>query len=373
MDARLKLGIVLYELGRLRDATDVLGQLVVEHPGLAAGWAHLARAIVPQGYAWEAHDAISRASSAKPDAEALLALSSLHLGLQDVEAAESASRQAVEMTPDSASAWIQLGQILALKGQRSDAIKAYQRAMATEPGNAVVAFFLAAMGADDPANRGGAPTMAPPEYVRALFDNCADRFDGMLVGSLSYRTPKLLDRMFSNWLKRNRAERAKKLVMLDAGCGTGLCGLWMNKYRGQLIGVDLSRRMISEAQDRKAYDELVPGEVVEELEKRPEALDLIVAADVLVYFGDLNRLFTAGAAALRPGGIFLLSVEAITEGDYRLLPTQRFAHSMNYLSRLAAANGLAVRATEAAVLRLEQGTDVKGFLLLAEKTAGMSS
>jgi predicted TPR repeat methyltransferase len=368
IDARLRLGIVLQDLGRLVEATDVLGQLVVDHPRLAAGWAQLARAIVPQGFAWEAHGAISRAMRAKPDADTLVTLSVLHLAMQDKDAAESACRRAVKMSPASVPAWMQLGQVLALKGKQTDAATAYQRVLENDPGNALAIFFLTALRSDpikpDVSNT---VTMAPPQYVRALFDGCAENFDGLLVGSLKYRTPQLLDLMYSRWRDVNGSDATKSLQMLDAGCGTGLCGLWMARYRGRLLGVDVSRRMIAEAQDKKVYDELVPGDVVEELQRRPDSLDLIVAADVMVYFGVLDQFFTAAATALRPGGAFLFSVEAAVDADYLLLPTQRFAHSLDYLNRLADSNALALRTTEHATLRQEQGNDVRGYLVLAER------
>jgi predicted TPR repeat methyltransferase len=141
----------------------------------------------------------------------------------------------------------------------------------------------------------------------------------------------------------------------------------MAEYRGSLIGVDLSRRMLRESQARGIYDELIPAEVVEELERRTDELNLIVAADVLVYLGDLQRLFAAAATALRVGGILIFSVETTPEADFQLLPTLRYAHSTDYLHRLASSNRLAVRATKNVVLRLEQGADVHGYLMLAEK------
>jgi len=103
------------------------------------------------------------------------------------------------------------------------------------------------------------------------------------------------------------------------------------------------------------------------MEKRPTSLDLIVAADVLVYIGDVARLFAAVAKALREGGVFLFSAEASPDVDFLLLPTQRFAHSLVYLQRLAGANDLAVRMIEESVLRLEKGHDVRGYLMLMEK------
>jgi predicted TPR repeat methyltransferase len=369
-DARLNLGTVLLELGRLMEATEVLSRLVADHPELASGWVHLAGAIAPEGFAWEAHQAIARALKGKPDAQTLVAASMVLMTLEDPDAAETAVRRAVKMSPLNVAAWIQLGQILSANDQKLEAGEAYRRALAIEPANAMAAFFLAALGGANPA---GTPLVAtaPPEYVRGLFDGFAGRFDASLVDSLKYQTPQLLAQLLERRLKAAGGDAAGPLVMLDAGCGTGLCGPWLAGYRGRLVGVDLSRGMIAKAQARAVYDELITGEVVAELEKRPGSLDLIVAADVLVYIGDLVRLFAAAAAALRPGGMFLLSVEAgiSADADFVLLPTQRFAHSMGYLRRLADSSGLSLRATEEAVIRQEKGKDVQGYLVLAERSA----
>ena len=49
--------------------------------------------------------------------------------------------------------------------------------------------------------------------------------------------------------------------MLDAGCGTGLCGPLIAPYARRLVGVDLSERMLAQARARDVYDELVKGEL----------------------------------------------------------------------------------------------------------------
>jgi predicted TPR repeat methyltransferase len=361
VEARLKLGIELQDSGRLAQAAEVLGQLVVDYPNCAAGWVQLARAIAPEGFAWEAHQAVARALKGKPDSQTLVTAATVLMTLEDLAGANSATRRAVKLTPRSVSAWIQRGLVLSADGRGSEAAEAYQQALANEPGNAVARFLLSALD-----GRSAAAT-APPEYVRTLFDGCAEQFEDRLVTSLQYRVPQLLEQILSRWLKRTGAEPVKPMAMLDAGCGTGLCAQWLAQHRGQLIGVDLSSRMIAKADARNIYDELIAGEVVCELEKRPGALDLILASDVLVYFGDLTRVFAAAAAALRTGGVFVLSVEAGADAEFVLQSTQRFAHSMGYLNRLAASNDLSVRETEEAVLRLEKGVEVRGHLMLAEK------
>src|SRR3546814_4562577 len=77
----------------------------------------------------------------------------------------------------------------------------------------------------------------------------------------------------------------------------------------RLDGIDLSPRMVDHARQRRIYDELQVGEIVALLQDRPEAYDLMLAADVLSYFGDLRPLFEAAHAALRNDGAFVATVE----------------------------------------------------------------
>ncbi len=368
-DAWLSLGMVLHDQGRLTEAAEVLGKLIVIHPKCAQGWVQLARAIAPAGFAWEAHQAIGKALKARPDAETLVAASMVLMTLEDTGTAESVVRQAIKLSPQNASAWLQLGQVLSLQNQRTEAAAAYRKALACDPANTVAAFFLEAIGTDAGEKAPVAPKMAtaPPEYVRALFDEFAHKFEDSLVGSLKYDVPKKLEQLFEKHLHCDGISTARTLTMLDAGCGTGLCGQWMARYRGRLIGVDLSSGMITKARERAIYDELIAGEVVEELERRPATFDLIVAADVLVYLGDLTPLFNAAATALRPGGIFMFSVESTADADFLLRPTQRFAHSKAYLQRLTETNGLTLLAIEDSVIRLEKDAEVAGYLGMAEK------
>jgi predicted TPR repeat methyltransferase len=221
-------------------------------------------------------------------------------------------------------------------------------------------------------------SVAPPRYVRSLFDGCAETFEGTLIGSLKYQGPKLLENLLNRHVhltghgqggQRLGDDPLRKMSIFDAGCGTGLCGQWLARYRGHLVGVDLSRAMIAQAKARGIYDELVVGDIIEELQNRPGAFDLIVAGDVLVYFGDLAPFFAAAAGALKPGGMFLFSTEAASDGDYTLLPTQRFAHSMAYLTRICQTHHLKIILSDEDVIRLEKGADVQGYVVLAEKLA----
>ncbi len=366
--AAVGLALVLNDLGRVNEGVELLGLFLVDQPTFAAGWLHLAMLIAPQGFVWEAHDAIHRALKNKPDATTLVSASMLLRSLGDAKAARAVCKKAIKVDANHGPAWIQLGQLLS-EQKPAEAADAYRRALKIEPDNATARFFLAAMESEvrSSGDKPMGPSTAPREYVRGLFDGYAHRFDSSLVGSLKYRVPHLLEERFVRWLQTKQISQTRSLHMFDAGCGTGLCGMWMSRYRGHLIGVDLSRQMIQQSKERGGYDELRAGEVVAELDKHRADLDLIVAGDLLVYIGDLGPLFAAASAALKPGGVSVFSAEAGTALDYALLPTHRFAHARPYLERLADSHRFTVHSLDEDRLRREKGVDVRGYLALLEK------
>jgi predicted TPR repeat methyltransferase len=157
------------------------------------------------------------------------------------------------------------------------------------------------------------------------------------------------------------------LNIVDLGCGTGLSGAALRPLAGSLVGVDISEKMIAKASERGVYDQLVHGEVVDFLSTAPDRWDLITAADVLVYMGDLNPLFAAARAAQAGAGLFALSVEAHDGSGYVIRPSRRFAHSLGYLRGCAARHGFAERCAVSVTVRSERGRSVDGFLMVLER------
>jgi predicted TPR repeat methyltransferase len=131
--------------------------------------------------------------------------------------------------------------------------------------------------------------------------------------------------------------------------------------------------MLAKAKTRAVYDELVCAELAEYLAGVTQPVDLAVAADVFVYIGDLDAVFARVAATLRPGGMFAFSVESTASepgaerADYRLLPTHRYAHSPDYVRRLASRHGFGVETAESAVIRKNGDADIVGQLVLLRR------
>ena len=116
--------------------------------------------------------------------------------------------------------------------------------------------------------------------------------------------------------------------------------------------------MIEKACLRKVYDSLVVGDIEAAL---AGTYDLVLAADTLVYLGDLAPLFRAVAARLAPDGYFLFTTETKTGGDFELGPKRRWRHSEVYIRAQEAAAGLDVAGLVAASPRTETNQPVPGF------------
>ena len=87
----------------------------------------------------------------------------------------------------------------------------------------------------------------------------------------------------------------------------------MSQY---LIGVDLSKAILDEAEKaRPGLDnERIVGDILEVfVAKKP--IDLIIAADSYIYFGDLTPLFQSMAEGLALNGIAAFTLENVSTED----------------------------------------------------------
>jgi predicted TPR repeat methyltransferase len=200
--------------------------------------------------------------------------------------------------------------------------------------------------------------------VAHLFDRFASSFDANLA-DLSYKAPE--------WVADDVARRVgaprQNLVTLDAGCGTGLCGPLLAPYASRLVGVDLSVGMLRRAADRGHYTDLFKAELVTFLLHSGLMFELIVSADTLCYFGNLQAFASAAKMALQPGGAVVFTVEALSgeapETGYRLHTHGRYSHSDRYVQAALQDAGLDDVTLQAVVLRNEGDTPVDGWLVSA--------
>lgn len=297
----------------------------------------------------EAADALARAVARAPDrAPTWARLGEVAERLGDLDAAARAFEHALGGAPADVAALRGLAGVRVRQRRLDDAAALYRRLRDAAPDDPGARHMLAALG-------GEAPAAPPPGHVRALFDAYAPDFDASLVGDLGYQVPALMRAA----LGAQRFARA-----LDLGCGTGLAGAAIRDRVDHLEGVDASPRMVERARAR-GYDRLAVGDLVEHLDAGGPPFELVLAADVLLYLGDLAPVHAAARRRLATGGWFVYSVEAGPQ-PFALAPTGRYTHGRAYLESLAAAHGFAILRLDAATLRREAGAAVAGWIVVLE-------
>jgi len=279
----------------------------------------------------------------------------------DLAGAADLFMQAIELVPDFASAWFALGDVRERQGDKTGAIDAFQRAKAA---NSVD--FL---GADLRLLRltSGKLAAMSPQYVTALYDQYAPKFEQSLVGELGYRGPAL---MFDA-VSRTYATDARPMSFhraIDLGCGTGLAARAFEHCVEEFIGIDLSAEMIKRARATELYNALETADAVEGLRHQSDAsADLLLAADMIIYIHDLTPLFIEAARVLQPNGLFAFTAETHDGHGVVLGAGLRFAQSEPHLRELLKQAGFAIQRIDNASIRTESDVPIPSLVVVASK------
>jgi predicted TPR repeat methyltransferase len=383
------LGSMRVRLGKYESALAVLDRALALDPEQADAWCQRGIALAALDRAADAVASFERAL--KLDAQCAPAL--IHLGCTLNELHRPANALAVferllKVQPQHAEAWFRHGQTLQVLARHAEALPSYERALALDAAlpqawlnragilkdngrtdEAIVAYRAAlAHGADAEQVRfhlaalggGGTPASAPRGYVQELFDDYAERFDQHLVGALNYRGHRALVEMLQYAAAGRHMQRA-----LDLGCGTGLCGPLLKAFAARVDGVDLSPQMLVRAHARQVYDQLVTADITEHLQSTGTRYDLVNAADVFTYIGDLTAVFSAVQRVLLAGGLFGFSVEAAPDSvEFELRGSLRYAHSRRHVEALAQRLGYTMLQCVRQALREDQRQPIEALYVV---------
>jgi predicted TPR repeat methyltransferase len=354
------LGIVRRDRLQFDDAIAAFQRAIALEPAHANAYSNLGVVLKAQGKVVEAEDAFRAAIRVSPDhSDAYTNLGILLKNQHRISEAVVCFCKVITFRPKHPEARRLLALAHCTLGEVDKAVGVFEEWLKEEPGHPIAVHMLAACSGRD------VPPRASDEFVEKTFDSFAASFDSKLA-KLSYRAPALVAQM----LRDSEREASKRLDVLDAGCGTGLCGPLIAPYARRLVGVDLSARMMAQARQKQVYDELVKRELTDYLRDSAEAFDVIVSADTLVYFGPLEGVAAASADALRPGGRLIFTVEEWNDGgsgaSYTLNTHGRYSHTRQYLERVLMDVKLQPEIVPAE-LRLEAGDPVAGLVIRATK------
>jgi predicted TPR repeat methyltransferase len=357
------LGNVLLNLGRPDEAADAYAIAVHLSPSNAGFLNNLGAVRRAQGRFPEAESAYLKALELDPTrADVHNNLGNLYGAMGRTEQSFKHYCEALVRDPKLYPARKMLGLAYYTLGRFDEAAKVYRDWMAEEPDNPLPRHYLAACTGE------AVPDRADDAYVEATFDAFADSFDAKLE-QLTYRAPQFV----ANAVLRIHGEPDKQLDVLDAGCGTGLCGPMVAPYARRLVGMDLSAQMLAKARLRGVYDELHKAELTAYLEGLDQGCDLVISADTLCYFGRLEAVSNAAHKALRPQGWLVFTVESLVDAEskeeFHLNPHGRYSHRRDYVEAVLRAAGFARVDSDSVQLRHESGLPVHGWLISAQRQA----
>lgn len=262
-------------------------------------------------------------------------------------------KEILSRSPDDKQALRGAANTLIALDRSEEAIERLQRLLHLKPDDKTAKHLLAAL-------TGQNVTRGNVDYARAVFENYAANFEKHLTEALEYTLPQTIPPV----LEKLDGENAWYGRALDLGCGTGLVGLQIRSYCEHLTGVDVAPAMLKKAAEKAVYDDLKTGDLSATLAELDTGYDLILCADVLLYIGALEEIFSRVVQRSNPGARFVLSTEKLLQGDLKLQPSGRFAHSSEYVQRCATQAGLSLLHQEDIPLRKERGEWLPGELFV---------
>ncbi len=327
-DARDDLVLLSHEMIMQRDGPEqaiaYLEEEAERRPDSVAMTKALAIALSEMERVEEALSLFQRVLGEDPsNLETAIRAADLALRCGDNDSAAAMIEWTAASLPDPKPALVQGAVLFAESQQKDGALKLLQSAEAIGPLSGDERHIAAAV-------RGDAESVYTPAEVTAQFDRHAETFDANLDG-LRYAGPEIMERA----LAESGLDQKRGLDVVDAGCGTGLCGPVVRPVAGALTGIDLSPKMLEAAEARSCYDRLIAGDIKDIADTHAGAFDLLISADVLSYFGDLGDVLRSFRRSLRKGGAAIVIVETgmdepLDEG-FELQPSGRYRHSSKYL------------------------------------------
>lgn len=261
--------------------------------------------------------------------------------------------QILALDPADLEAYRVLGRTLRMANRPDEAAGWYRRCLDRAPGDAIATMGMVAIGRMPP------PPRLPDGVVLYVFDRNAATYEANMA-SLGYTVP---DRLLP--MLRTEIGARGPLDILDLGCGSGLCGPPLRPLARRLVGVDLAPKMLDLARGKRVYDELVAAELIDYLATTADRFDAVIAANVLIYFGDLAPLADGVARVLRAGGCFVFDVEKGAGDSPGFHVSGRYTHSRELLEHTLQPRGLALARVEESVMRSERGAPVAALYAVA--------
>ena len=316
-------GVVLASTHRQEAAVADFDQVLLLQPDHAEALFNKGLALVDLGDMSKAQEAFEKAILARPGyLKALFNLGNVLKSQQKFDEALIAYSNALSFDSNYYEALINRGNTLLALGLPAEAISDYEHVVSISPNCGEAAHMLSAL-------KGQTTASVPLAYVEKLFDAYAPTFEHDLLKNLHYKVPELIGHIVGHQ-QRNE----KMFSVVDLGCGTGLVGFEIRQCCDWLVGVDISKLMLSEADKKAVYNKLEKCDVFDFLSNATLDFDYFIAADVFIYLGELSEVFYLIKSRNNRAGKFIFSIEKSLCNRFFLERSGRYSHSQVYIEHL---------------------------------------
>jgi predicted TPR repeat methyltransferase len=361
LEAKNNLGSVFLAQGDFSQASKTFEQILSFDPKQFEALSNLGNTYLQQRQLNKALHYYLRSIEVQGNFEAYYNLGIIYMYKDQHQDAIDYFKQALVKKPNDINTHTNLGAIYLKLQQKNQASFHYEKILTLNPKHEEAAYLLAALEEKSHFQK------APDIYIQNLFDQYAPYFDAHLKQCLNYQTPqKLFD-----LLTQHTPPQKSYWKVLDLGCGTGLCGPIFKNFSKELIGIDLSEKMLEVAASKNCYTQLIHDSIEKSLSYIKD-VDLLIASDLFPYIGDLETTFDLIFNAIKNKGFFVFSTERSSlpkKQNYQLQNCARFAHSPDYIKSLAEKTGFDLLDFENSILREQNKQSLEGYLWLLKKKA----
>ena len=255
------------------------------------------------------------------------------------------------LEPKYKDVWYHLGCAHMVAANIAAAKDAFAKALKLNPGNEEARYMLAiTTGSAMP--KADLPKHIPLELLVQQYDELAASYTVDQEHTFKYEGHTQLTNAIRSSLVQGRVDH----IILDLGAGTGLCAPLLRDTAAHITGIDISVNMLAEAakvvddRGKKIYDALIKREAIEFITDGPDSsYDIVMAAGLVSYIGELQPFFEQSARILKTGGVLAFSADSFEGTGFQFnAQTGRFGFSQYYLADLATRFGLTeVRSREA--------------------------
>jgi len=321
------LGIIAYKAENWNKAAEYFARTVKLNNEFSDTWYMLGLSYVAQDKLVLALEALEQAAVRSPNQlDVHFSLGNVYLQMFRYKDAVVEFQKALTLAPNSAKMLLGLCRLYFMKGDCKPAEAILQKLLKISSGNRCADMLKKALA-------GNPQEMIPGKIFSMAFGTFPEQFDDGMVNELKYCLPPRVKQAIQDAAGKD----IHFINAIDLGCNNGLSGQQFSEFAGNLAGIDISREKMTQSMDLfvDIYSEMQFGDIIEILAKNDRKFDLVTASELIICAGDLNPLFTQISRHTSPSGYFAFAVENTDVANFVMSRTGLFAHSAEFIEKLA--------------------------------------